>query len=115
MQYPAAIIASVVLFLALGAGERLETRDSSEFDPAPQTARRIHWPRRTIEISFSNSLLTPGANIKLDSVVVGAARRALARWASLANVNFIVNWTAITSVSPAEAGDRSEERRVGKE
>ena len=105
MQYPAAIIASVVLFLALGAGERLETRDSSEFDPVPQTARRIHWPRRTIEISFSNSLLTPGANIKPDSDVVGAARRALARWASLANVNFIVNWTAITSVSPAEAGD----------
>jgi hypothetical protein len=105
MHYPAAIIGSVALFLALGAGERLETRDSSEFDPAPQTARHIRWPRRTIEISFSNSLLTPGANIKPDSDVVGAAKRALARWASLANVNFIVNWTTTTSVSPAEGGD----------
>ncbi|HEY8413423.1 MAG TPA: matrixin family metalloprotease, partial [Pyrinomonadaceae bacterium] len=105
MNYPSAIIASVALFLALGAGERLETRDSSEFDPAPQTVRRIRWPKRTIEISFSNSLLTPGANIKPDSDVVGAARRALARWSSLANINFVVNWTSTTSVSPAESGD----------
>ena len=105
MQYLAAIVASVVLFLALGAGERLETRDSSELDPAPQTARRIRWPKRTIEIAFSNSLLAPGANIKPDSDVVGAARRALARWSSLANINFVVTWTATTSVSPAESGD----------
>ena len=105
MQYLAAIVASVVLFLALGAGERLETRDSSELDPAPQTARRIRWPKRTIEITFSNSLLAPGANIKPDSDVVGAARRALARWSSLANINFVVTWTATTSVSPAESGD----------
>ncbi|MCA1578836.1 MAG: matrixin family metalloprotease [Acidobacteria bacterium] len=105
MQYKAAIVASVVLFLALGAGERLETRDSSELDPAPQTVRRIRWPKRTIEIAFSNSLLSPGANIKPDSDVVGAARRALARWSSLANINFVVTWTAATSVSPAEAGD----------
>jgi hypothetical protein len=105
MQYLAAIVASVVLFLALGAGERLETRDSSELDPAPQTARRIRWPKRTIEIAFSNSLLAPGANIKPDSDVVGAARRALARWSSLANINFVVTWTATSSVSPAESGD----------
>ncbi|HEY3581448.1 MAG TPA: matrixin family metalloprotease [Pyrinomonadaceae bacterium] len=105
MHYPAAIIASVILSLALGAGERLETRDSSEFDPAPQTVRRIRWPKRTIEISFSNSLLTPGANIKPDSDVVGAAKRALARWSSLTNINFVVNWTAATSVSPADGGD----------
>jgi matrixin len=105
MQYPAVIIASVLLFVTLGAGERLEIRDSSEFDPAPQAARRIRWPKRTIEISFSNSLLTPGANIKRDSDVVGAARRALARWSSLANINFVVNWSAANSVSPVEGGD----------
>jgi hypothetical protein len=105
MQYVAAIVASVALFLALGAGERLETRDSSELDPAPQTVRRIRWPKRTIEIAFSNSLLSPGANVKPDSDVVGAARRALARWSSLANINFVVTWTVATSVSPAEAGD----------
>lgn len=106
MQYPAAIIASVALFLALGTGERLETRDSSEIDPtAPQTVKRIHWPKRTIAIAFSNSLLTPGPNIKPDSDVVGAARRALGRWSSLANINFIVTWSSATSVSPADSGD----------
>ena len=49
--------------------------------------------------------MLPGANIKPDSDVVGAARRALARWSSLANINFIVVWSASTSVSPADAGD----------
>lgn len=106
MQYPAAIIASVALFLALGAGERLETRDSSEIDPtAPATVKRIHWSKRTIVVAFSNSLLSPGANIKPDSDVVGAARRALGRWSSLANINFIVTWSPVTSVSPADSGD----------
>ena len=105
MQYLAAVIASVVLFSTLGAGERLETRDSSEFDPAPQTVRRIRWPKRSIEIAFSNSLQNPGANIKPDSDVVGAARRALARWSSLANIHFVVTWSSAMSVSPAEDGD----------
>ncbi|HEX2269478.1 MAG TPA: matrixin family metalloprotease, partial [Pyrinomonadaceae bacterium] len=74
-------------------------------EPAAQTTRRIRWPRKTIEVAFSNSLTTPGANIKPDSDVVGAARRALARWSSLANINFVVTWSAATSVSPADAGD----------
>ena len=37
MQGPIAIIASVALFLALGSRERLEIRDSFEFEPAAQT------------------------------------------------------------------------------
>src|SRR5205085_6078558 len=55
--------------------------------------------------AFSNSLQNPGANIKPDSDVIGAARRALARWSSLANVNFNVTWSSAASVSPAEGGD----------
>jgi hypothetical protein len=105
MQYPIAIIASVAVFFALGARERLEIRDSSEFEPTAQTVRKIRWPKKTIEVAFSNSLLSPGANIKADSDVVGAARRALTRWSSLSNINFIVTWSPSTSVSPAEAGD----------
>ena len=105
MQYPAAIIASVAMFLALGPRERLEIRDSFEFERSAQTVRKIKWPRRTIEIALSNSLLSPGANIKPDSDVVGAARRALARWSSLTNINFVVTWSQETSISPAEAGD----------
>ena len=105
MQSLVAIVASLAIFLGLGPGGRLEIRDSSEFEPTTQTARRIRWPKRTIEIAFSNSLMNPGANIKPDSDVVGAARRALARWASLANIHFIVTWSTATSVSPAEEGD----------
>src|ERR1051325_10950165 len=98
MQYPAAIIASVAMFLALSPRERLETRDSSEFEPSTQTVRKIHWPRKTIEVSFSTSLLSPGANIKADSDVVGAARRALAHWSSSSNINLAVTWYPLPSV-----------------
>src|SRR5215212_4422063 len=105
MQYPVAIIASVAVFLALGSRERLEIRDSFEFEPAAQTVRKIKWPKKTIEISLSTSLLSPSANIKPDSDVVGAARRALARWSSLTNISFVVTWSQSTSISPAEAGD----------
>ena len=105
MQLPAAIIASVALFLSLGTRERLEMRDSFEFEPAAQTVRKIRWPRKTIQISLSNSLLAPSANIKADSDVVGAVRRALSRWSNVANINFVVTWSSLTSISPADAGD----------
>ena len=105
MQYPVAIITSLALFFALGSRERLEIRDSFEFEPSTQTVRKIRWPKKTIAVAFSTSLLSPGSNIKPDSDVVGAARRALTRWASLSNINFIVTWSQAASVSPAEAGD----------
>ena len=105
MQYLVGIIASVAMLLTLGSRERLEIRDSFEFEPSAQTARKIKWPRKTIEVSLSTSLMSPGANIKPDSDVVGAARRALARWSSLSNINFVVTWSQATSVSPADAGD----------
>src|SRR4029079_11604836 len=105
MQYPVAIIASVAMFFALGTRERLEIRDSFEFEPTAQTVRKIRWPKKTIEVALSTSLLSPGSNIKPDSDAVGAARRALARWSSLSNINFVVTWSSSTSISPAEAGD----------
>ena len=105
MQYPVAILASLAIFFSLGTRERLGIRDSFEFEPSAQTVRKIRWPKKTIEVALSTSLLSPGANIKPDSDVVGAARRALARWSSLSNINFVVTWSSSTSVSPAEAGD----------
>src|ERR1041385_5560732 len=105
MQYPVAIIVSVVMFFALGARERLEIRDSFEFEPTAQTVRKRRWPKKTIEVALSTSLLSPGTNIKPDSDVVGAARRALARWSNLSNINFVVTWSSAISVSPADAGD----------
>src|SRR5687767_16012825 len=102
MQSLVAILASAALFVGLGAspGGRLEIRDSSEFEPTAQTSRRIRWPKKTIEVAFSTSLMMPGTHIKPDSDVIGAARRALARWASLANITFVVSWSAAASVSP---------------
>ncbi len=105
MQYLVAIIASTAMLLTLGSRERLEIRDSFEFEPTAQSARKIKWPRKTIQVAFSTSLQSPGPNIKPDSDVVGAARRALTRWASLSNINFVVTWSQATSVSPADAGD----------
>jgi hypothetical protein len=105
MQYLVAIIASMAMLLTLGSRERLEIRDSFEFEPTAQTARKIKWPKKTIEVTFSTSLMSPGANIKADTDVVGAARRALARWSSLSNINFVVTWSPATSISPADAGD----------
>src|SRR4026209_1559973 len=101
MQTPVAIILSVAMFLTLGSRERLEIRDSFEFEPAAQTVRKIRWPKKTIEVALSTSLLSPGANIKPDSDVVGAARRAFARWSNLSNINFVVTWSTTTSISPA--------------
>jgi hypothetical protein len=105
MQYPVAIIISVAMFFSLGSRERPGIRDSFELEPTAQTVRKIRWPRKTIQVSLSTSLLSPGANIKADSDVVGAARRALSRWASLSNITFVVTWSSATSISPADAGD----------
>ncbi|HEX5873902.1 MAG TPA: matrixin family metalloprotease [Pyrinomonadaceae bacterium] len=105
MKYPVAIIATLALFLSLGSRERLEMRDSFEFEPAAQTVRKIRWPRKTIELALSNSLLSPGTNIKPNSDVEGAVRRALARWSNLTNINFVVTWSPVISVSPADEGD----------
>jgi hypothetical protein len=105
MQHPVAIIICVAMFFSLGSRERLEIRDSFELEPTAQTVRKIRWPRKTIQVALSTSLLSPGANIKPDSDVVGAARRALARWASLSNITFVVTWSSVTSISPSDAGD----------
>jgi hypothetical protein len=105
MQYPLSLIVMLSLLSSLGSPVRFEIRDSSELEPTAQTARQIKWPRRTIEVAFSNSLLSPGANIKLGSDVVGAARRSLAHWSSMANISFVVTWSSANTVSPAAGGD----------
>ncbi|PYS67353.1 MAG: hypothetical protein DMF69_23305, partial [Acidobacteria bacterium] len=111
MPHVLSLIVSFTMLLGLGTAgapgseARFETRDSSELEPVAQTVRQIKWPKRTIEVTFSNSLLTPGTNIKAGSDVVGAARRALLRWSAITNLNFVVTWSPATSVSPASSGD----------
>jgi len=105
MNYPLSLFLVLVSFMSLGSPGRFETRDSSEFEPVAQTARQIKWPTRTIEVALSTSLQSPGANIKSGSDVVGAIRRALAHWSSIARINFLVTWSSASSVSPSNNGD----------
>ncbi|HSB26380.1 MAG TPA: matrixin family metalloprotease [Pyrinomonadaceae bacterium] len=105
MQYPLSLFVLMVLLTGFGSPGRFETRDYSELEPTTQIVRQIKWPSRTIDVAFSTSLQSPGSNIKPGSDVVGAARRALARWSAIANINFVVGWSSTTSVSPASAGD----------
>ena len=105
MRYSIVTIGLLALLINAGRAPRLETRDYSDLEPVAQTAKRIKWPRRTIEVAFSNSLLSPAQHIKPGSDVVGAAKRALARWSSIANINFTTSWSSEESVSPADGGD----------
>ncbi|HZB45088.1 MAG TPA: matrixin family metalloprotease [Pyrinomonadaceae bacterium] len=51
---------------------------------------QFRWPTTTVTIALSASLNSPPANIKAGSDVVGAARRALQRWAEAGNISFNV-------------------------
>src|SRR3954470_6833419 len=68
-------------------------------------AVRIKWPAGTIRIALSKSLSSPPSNIKQDSDVVGAVRRALARWSRAANVTFVETSSDAVSISPSGNGD----------
>src|SRR2546429_634678 len=77
----------------------LQYRDGSGI-----VARR--WLVRPIIVAFSSSLSSPQANIKTGSDVIGAARRALESWSSVADIQFLETRSTVQTVSPANAGDR---------
>lgn len=58
-----------------------------------------------IQIAFAPSLYMPPANIKSSSDVLGAARRALARWEAVTNSQFIEFPTNVQSVSSPSTPD----------
>ncbi|MDT4952347.1 MAG: hypothetical protein QOJ02_485 [Acidobacteriota bacterium] len=68
-------------------------------------AVRIKWPTNTIRITLSNSLASPPANIKPGSDVLGAVRRALARWSEAASIQFIETSSDALNISPNGGGD----------
>lgn len=68
-------------------------------------AVRIKWPGRTITVALSSSLNSPPANIKAGSDVVGAVRRALARWAETSGVQFIETSSDALNISQSGGGD----------
>ena len=67
--------------------------------------RQIRWTSSTINIAFSSALKSPGTGIKLGTDVTAALRRALKRWSSIADINFVVSDSTVQSVSPGNKGD----------
>ena len=63
---------------------------------------RLRWKTGTINIAFSSSLAKQSAYVKLDSDVLGAARRSLETWEKVANVKF--NEVASDKQSVSSAG-----------
>jgi Matrixin len=96
-----ALVALLALFSAQAPlrAYTLQYRDASGI-----VARR--WLVRPIIVAFSSSLSSPPANIKPGSDVMGAARRALERWSSVADIQFLETRSTAQTVSPPNAGDR---------
>src|SRR5437870_7187012 len=66
---------------------------------------QVKWLKKTITVALSPSLTSPGGNIKPGSDVLGAARRAMSRWSSVANIQFVETASSVQSISPASGGD----------
>jgi len=77
----------------------LQYRDSSGI-----VTRR--WLTHPIIIAFSASLVSPPANIKSGSDVVGAARRAMQHWAGVADIEFLETSSPLQTISAQNGGDR---------
>src|SRR2546430_15899937 len=96
---------AVLLLLALFAtapparAYTLQYRDATGL-----VARR--WLSKPIIIAFSTSLSAPPPNIKTGSDIIGAARRALQHWASVADIQFLETTSTTQTISPSNAGDR---------
>lgn len=90
------IIAAVFLvnFVVLNAFASVLTAAPGK--PEPQ---RLRWKGRTIKIAISSSLTQPNSNIKTDSDVMGAIRRSLEAWQSVADIDLLLETSDKQSVS----------------
>src|SRR5215475_11098977 len=96
----ALVILSVSVSLTPGVAQAytLQYRDGSGV-----LARR--WLTSPILISISSSLAEPTPNMKHDSEVAAAVRRALKHWEDACKVRFVEVTTSLQTVSPANSGD----------
>jgi hypothetical protein len=88
-------------------------------------ATQVRWTTRTINVALSNSLTTQQTFIKPGSDVVGAARRALARWSQAADIEFNVvasspnqtmaqDGVSLITVAPSNASQFSSDTTPGR-
>src|SRR5947207_6237241 len=96
--------ALVALFALISAQAPVRAYTLQYRDSSGLVARR--WLARPIIVAFSSSLSSPPENIKAGSDVMGAARRALASWASVADIQFLETRSTAQTISPPNAGDR---------
>src|SRR4029077_4667472 len=90
---------SLVIFGCIsGQSYTLQFIDQSAVNP-------IRWPASIVYVSLSTSLNDPPANIKKGSDVVGAVRKALKQWSSVARVDFVELSSSTQSVSSVAGGD----------
>ncbi|MEJ7615671.1 MAG: matrixin family metalloprotease [Pyrinomonadaceae bacterium] len=98
LSFLTVLIVVLTYFHAPCLGYTYQYADASGLTP-------LRWPVQVINISFAPSLSAPPANIKINSDVRGAARRALARWSEVTGFQFIESAASAQNVSPASTPD----------
>lgn len=93
-----------VLILACIAPVQPLASDLPDFAGSPDR-QRTKWLTKTIQVSLSSSLNSPGSAVTSGSDTVGAVRRALSRWSTAANIRFEEVSSNAQSISPVSGGD----------
>src|SRR6266481_6299781 len=96
MQRPAALL---LLFLLL-LGSPIPVRPYTVQLTDSSGSMQIRWPNRKITVALSTSLTLPGPQIKAGSDVLAAVRRAMSKWASVGNVQFVETSSKLQTISP---------------
>ncbi len=91
----------VTILLSLLLGFSVPDRTIAVQLTDPSGSVQVKWPVKKIKVGISTSLSAPGPEIKPGSDVIGAVRRALSRWSSVASIQFVEVPTTAQSVSPA--------------
>lgn len=93
----------IMTVLALAATMLPHRASTEAFEPAAAATRR--WLRKPIILSLSTALSSPPSNVKADTDVLGALRRALQSWSSTADVQFLETTSTNQTISASDAGD----------
>jgi len=97
--------ATLLLLFVLLIGSTVPVRPYTVQLTDPSGSMQIRWANRKIPVALSTSLNSPGPQIKAGSDVLGAARRAMSRWAATGSVQFVEASSKAQSISPATGGD----------
>jgi hypothetical protein len=97
--------ATLVLLLSLLLGSTVPVHSYTVQLTDPFGSVQIRWATRKVPVALSTSLTSSAPQIKSGSDVLGAVRRAMSRWASVENIQFVEVSSKAQSISPAAGGD----------